>query len=221
MEFIVVCLVVLVLTCFCFISQYVEKTKTKIEKLNNEIEKLRKDVEVGNTFKREIERIEFDKKIKSIPIEDMVISKEHRYKIVGKKIPKILVGDYNIESARNTCGVLMRMGFEVDVVETAEDIIERIKCFKNYDLIITNNEYYGKTHKSNIHSGYHLLSSLKELEDFNIPVIILTVSNKKDELLKEGYNGYIQKLLDEEKVVNTFPNVLKRIKFEKIKSNNS
>lgn len=221
MEFIILILIVFILLCFCFISQYVEKTKVKMEELNSEIDSLKKELETVTIYKREIERIEYDKDIKSIPVDKMGVNKEHNYKVVGKKAPKILVGDYNIESARNTCGVLLRMGFDVEVLETAEDIIERIKCFKNYDLIITNNEYYGRKHKSSINTGSHLLSCLKELDDFNIPVVVLTVSSKEDELLKDGFNGYIQKLLDEEKVVNTFPSILKRIKFEKIKSNNS
>ena len=37
MEFVVVGLGVFIIICFCFISDYVEKTKMKIEELNKEI----------------------------------------------------------------------------------------------------------------------------------------------------------------------------------------
>lgn len=217
MEFVVVGLVVFIIICFCYISEYGEKTKTKIEELNKEIERLNKEVELRDIYKREVERIEFDKEIKSVGIEKMTISKEHKYKVVGKKIPKILIGDYNPSSARNTCGVLMRMGFDVDVVETAEDVIEKVKSFMHYDLIISNNEYYGSKHKSKITSSYQLLDGLKEIEDFDTPVIVLTVSNDREKFLSYGFDEHIQKVLDEEKVMEVFPKVLKKLKFETIK----
>ncbi|MBE6139351.1 MAG: response regulator [Firmicutes bacterium] len=216
MEFVVVGLVVFIIICFCYISEYGEKTKTKIEELNKEIERLNKEVKLRDIYKRELERIEFDKEIKSVGIENMTISKEHKYKVVGKKIPKILIGDYNPSSVRNTCGVLMRMGFDVDVVETAEDVIEKVKSFMHYDLIISNNEYYGSKHKSKITSSHQLLDGLKEIEDFDTPVIVLTVSNDREKFLSYGFNEHIQKVLDEEKVMQVFPKVLKKLKFETI-----
>lgn len=216
MEFVVVGLGVFILICFCFISDYVEKTKNKIEELNKENERLKKEIEIRDIYKREVERIEYDKEIKSIGIDKMTISKEHQYRVVGKKIPKILIGDYNPSSVRNTCGVLMRMGFDVDVVETAEDVIEKVKTFKHYDLIISNNEYYGSKHKSKITKSYELLDKLKEIEDFDTPVIVLTVSNDREKFISYGFNEHIQKVLDEEKVMEVFPKVLKKLKFETI-----
>jgi len=216
MEFVVVGLGVFIIICFCFISDYVEKTKMKIEELNKEIERLNEEVELRDIYKRELERIDYDKEIKSVGIEKMTISKEHQYRVVGKKIPKILVGDYDSFSARNTCGVLMKMGFDVDVVETAEDVIERVKNFMHYDLIISNNEYYGSIHKSKINRSYQLLDELKEIEDFDTPVIVLTVSNDRDKFISYGFNEHIQKVLDEDKVREVFPKVLKKLKFETI-----
>ncbi|MBE5820789.1 MAG: response regulator [Clostridiales bacterium] len=216
MELVVVVLSVFILICFCYISEYGTKTKTKIEELNKEIERLNKEVELRDVYKREVERIEFDKEVKSIGIEKMTISNKHQYRVIGKKKPKILIGDYNLQSVRNTCGVLMRMGFDVDVVETAEDIIERVKSFMHYDLIISNNEYYGSKHKSKITNSYQLLNKLKEIEDFNTPVIVLTVSDDREKFISYGFNEYMQKILDEEKVIEVFPKVLKKIKFETI-----
>ena len=217
MELVVVALSVFILICFCYISEYGTKTKTKIEELNKEIERLNKEVELRDVYKREVERIEFDKEVKSIGIEKMTISNKHQYRVIGKKKPKILIGDYNLQSVRNTCGILMNMGFDVDVVETAEDIIERVKSFMHYDLIISNNEYYGSKHKSKITNSYQLLNQLKEIEDFNTPVIVLTVSDDREKFISYGFNEYMQKILDAEKVIEVFPKVLKNIKFETIK----
>lgn len=220
MEYIVVGLGVFILICFCYISEYSEKTKNKFDELNKEIERLNKEVELRDIYKREVERIDYDKEIKSVGIDKMTISKEHKYRVIGKKIPKILIGDYNPSSARNTCGVLMRMGFDVDVVETAEDVIEKVKTFMHYDLIISNNEYYGSIHKSEITGSYQLFDRLKEIEDFDTPVIVLTVSNDREKFISYGFNEHIQKVLDEEKVIEVFPKVLKKIKFETIKKSN-
>ena len=102
------------------------------------------------------------------------------------------------------------------VVETAEDIIERVKTFMHYDLIISNNEYYGSKHKSKITSSFKLLDELKEIVDFDTPVIVLTVSNDRDKFISYGFSEHIEKVIDEEKIVKTFPKVIKKIKFETI-----
>ena len=58
--------------------------------------------------------------------------------------------------------------------------------------------------------------TLKEIEDFDIPVIVLTVSNDRDKFISYGFSEHIEKVLDEEKIVKTFPKVIKKIKFETI-----
>lgn len=218
MELIIAGLGMFILITFVFISDYVSKTKVELENLHKEVEKL---IEEKNSYKREYERNNYDKEIKSCGLDKMLIIKDLNYKLKSNKNFKILVGDYNKESARNTCGTLLKMGFDVDVVETAEDVIERVKSFMHYDLIITNNEYYGSQHRSTIHDSYLLLKRLREIEDFDTPVIVLTVSNDREEFISYGFNEHIQKLLDENKVMETFKKVFPKMKFEKIKSNKS
>ncbi len=214
MELLVVGLGLFILITFVFISDYVSKTKVELDELHKKVE----DEQVEkNMYKREYERVCYDKEIKSCGIDKMLIIKNINHKLKSNKKFKILVGDYNKESARNTCGTLLKMGFDVDVVETAEDIIERVKSFMHYDLIITNNEYYGEQHHSNIHDSYILLDRLKEIEDFDTPVIVLTVSNDREKFLSYGFNDHIQKLLDENKVMETFKRLFPKMKFEEIK----
>ena len=74
-----------------------------------------------------------------------------------------------------------------------------------------------------LHRNIH---HLKEIEGFNIPVIVLTVSeNERDTFVGYyGFDEYITKLLTQEKVKETFPKIindLKFIKIEKQKSNKS
>ena len=51
---------------------------------------------------------------------------------------------------------------------------------------------------------------------------MLTVShNKRAEFLREGFNEYMTKLLDQDKVIEALPEVFDNLKFIKIKSNTS
>ena len=63
-----------------------------------------------------------------------------------------------------------------------------------------------------------VLDTLKEDEKFDIPIVILTVDhNARDEYLSKGFDDYIEKPLDEEKIKKTFTNLIKDLKFVKIK----
>ena len=67
------------------------------------------------------------------------------------------------------------MGIETEVVPTASDVIDRIQDGKEYDIIITNNVYpQGE-------SGEKVLYTLKEDENFKIPIVILTVDHNARE----------------------------------------
>ena len=90
--------------------------------------------------------------------------------------------------------------------------MERLNKGEKYDLIITNNIY----DRGNC-DGPQLLYELREC-NIKIPIIVLTVShNKRAEFLNEGFNEYMTKLLDQDKVLETLPKVLKKIEFTKQK----
>lgn len=132
----------------------------------------------------------------------------------NKKI-KVLIGDYTDSMAPFTNSVLRNMGIETEVVPTASDIIDRVKDGNDYDLIITNNTY------SNGESGEKVLE-LKEEKDFSIPTVVLTVRhNSRMEFLSAGFDEYIEKPLDEKKVINVFTKFIDGLEFTKIKSNKS
>ena len=132
----------------------------------------------------------------------------------NKKI-KVLIGDYTDSMAPFTNSVLRNMGIETEVVPTASDILDRVKDGNKYDLIITNNTY------SNGESGVKVLE-LKEEKDFSIPIVVLTVRhNSRMEFLSAGFDEYIEKPLDEKKVINVFTKFIDGLEFKKIKSNKS
>lgn len=211
MEVIVVILCLIILVGTVVIFNYAENVQKKIKDLEESINIAQEQKEM---YKREISRFEYDKKVKDCKIDDMIIGKKITHHIKGKDKFKVIVGDYNLSSIRNTCGVLLKMGFDVEAVQKADDIIEQVKNGNDYDLIITNNEY---DRHSNYKQSTDVLDSLKEIKDFEIPIIVLTVSNDRNHFISYGFNEHIQKLLDEEKVMRVFPKVIHNLKFETIK----
>lgn len=129
---------------------------------------------------------------------------------------RILVGDYNKASVSNTTSVLESMGLNVTIANSGVEIIERIKNNESYDLIISNNIY--NTGHCN---GPETLMRLRELDNFNIPVIVLTVSDGKRDMFVNGYgfDEYMVKLLTQEKIIETLPKIFKDLEFTKIESN--
>lgn len=137
-------------------------------------------------------------------------------KYSSNKELKILVGDYNKTSVSNTTLVLESMGLNVTIANSGIEIIERIKNNEKYDLIISNNIY-----NTGHCDGPETLMRLREIDNFNIPVIVLTVSDGKRDMFVNGYgfDEYIVKLLTQEKIIETLPKLFKDLEFTKIESN--
>ena len=143
-----------------------------------------------------------------------IVKINNQYKI-NKEI-NVLIGDYDKMSVSNSVCILESMGLSVTIAKSAIEIMERLNNGEKYDLIITNNIY----DRGNC-DGPQLLYELRNC-NIKIPVIVLTVShNKRAEFLSEGFNEYMTKLLDQEKVKEVLPRIFDDLKFTKIKSNKS
>ena len=70
--------------------------------------------------------------------------------------------------------------------------------------------------------GLNVLKKLKQIGN-TIPVIVLTVSKGKRDMFVNGYgfNEYMEKLLTQDKVMETLPKLFKDLEFTKIESNKS
>ena len=206
-EFVFVLLAVILLTIFIyFIYQSVLEEKKEKERAEKEKEFEKQYQEDMRKIRKENSFV-WNKKVQA------KYNKNIKY-TTNKKI-KVLIGDYTDSMAPFTNSVLRNMGIETEVVPTASDIIDRIKDGNDYDLIITNNTY------SNGESGVKVLE-LKEEKDFSIPVVDLTVRhNSRMEFLSAGFDEYIEKPLDEKKVINVFTKIIDGLEFTKIKSNKS
>lgn len=206
-EFVFVLLAVILLIVFIyFIYQSVLEGKKEKERAEQEKEFEKQYQEDMRKIRKE-NSFAWNKKVQA------KYNKSIKY-TTNKKI-KVLIGDYTDSMAPFTNSVLRNMGIETEVVPTASDIIDRVKDGNDYDLIITNNTY------SNGESSEKVLE-LKEEKDFSIPIVVLTVRhNSRMEFLSAGFDEYIEKPLDEKKVINVFTKFIDGLEFKKIKSNKS
>lgn len=114
---------------------------------------------------------------------------------------KVLIGDYDNTSFKYTNMILSKLGLIVSNSSTTDDIKTRILNGEKYDVIITNNVYkHG--------SGEELVRDLKEIEGFNTPVIIHSIS-EKSEFNGSDFDGYLQKPINKEDVIELFNKILK------------
>lgn len=200
----VVVFVVILIISIYYIYQSAKKNKEEQEKIDKEYaEYERKQVELRINERQE-ESIKWNNKIQTR------FAEKEKYK-TNRPI-KALIGDYINSMAPFTNSKLRIMGIQTEVVPTASDIIDRIKAENKYDIIITNNVYpQGE-------SGQKVLDTLKKDKNFKTPIVILTVDqDARDIYLKRGFDEYIQKPIDEEKIKKIFPKLIKDLRFIKIK----
>lgn len=116
---------------------------------------------------------------------------------------KALVGDYFPFSYANTKMVLQSLGMKVIIEETMNGVKDRILKGEQYDIIFTNNIYQvGGT-------GAQLLKELKEIEGFNTPIIIHTISEKPiQHFLNLGFDGCLKKPIKQEETIQSLKNLL-------------
>lgn len=157
---------------------------------------------------RKKESVKWNKKIQSQYNDKLV-----KFKYESNMKIKVLVGDYTTSMAPYTNSILKSMGIQTEVVPTASDVIDRINSGKKYDFIITNNVY------PKGESGKQVLDTLKAKEGFSTPIIILTIDQDARELYVDelGFDEYIPKPLDVDKVKRVFTKLKKDLKFVKIK----
>lgn len=205
-------LILFLIVCGLIVLIYYIYKSVQEAKQNEEIEKAHEQYEIEQEQRRIKERQKASIKWNS----DIQSKFNGKVKYKTNKPIKALIGDYTTSMAPITNSLLRSMGIETEIVPTASDVIDRITDGKKYDIIITNNVY------SNGESGLNVLYTLKEDENFKIPVVILTIDqDARDRFLNYGFDEYIPKPIDEEKVKEIFPKLIKGLEFTKIKSNKS
>ena len=190
-----------------FIYSIYEENKEQEERVKR-MEEYDKRQKENMEEERKKESIRWNKKIQSEYNDKLV-----KFKYEPNMKIKVLIGDYTTSMAPYTNSILKSMGVDTEVVPTASDVIDRINNGKKYDFIITNNVY------PKGESGKQVLDTLKAKEGFNTPIIILTIDQDARELYVDelGFDEYIPKPLDVDKVKKVFSKFKKDLKFVKIK----
>lgn len=213
MEILTIILTIIILLTLLIVIYNITKLNNEKEELNALITELQdinefKANEIERCYKQ-IENYEKEElKVKTITIGNKEVKKNFIYQ--GKRV---LVGDYEKLSYENTLNVLRSYGITVDIVTKGTDIVDKIRHGYKCDLIFTNNIY------KEGYDGPFILQELKQIDKFNIPVVIHTVSrNKRDYFVNEcGFDDYIEKPLDQENVKKILNKYLGKPKAKKRK----
>ena len=122
---------------------------------------------------------------------------EKQYKEIYNN-KKILVIDDNESSIKIIEKLLKGSNIVIDSSLNGKDAINKIRTKNRYDLILLDEELTSI-------SGSELLSKLKSIRNFNIPVILLSKDNKyeyNEEYLKIGFNDILIKPLKKDNLLN-------------------
>ena len=122
---------------------------------------------------------------------------EKQYKEIYNN-KKILVIDDNESSIKIIEKLLKGSNIVIDSSLNGRDAVNKIRTKNRYDLILLDEELTSI-------SGSELLSKLKSIRNFNIPVILLSKDNKyeyNEEYLKIGFNDILIKPLKKDNLLN-------------------
>ncbi len=134
------------------------------------------------------------KKVKEVPKESKKLD------VKGKKV---LIVDDNAINLKVAARLLSTYKLETEEAESGFECLKKIKEGAKYDLILMD-DMMPKM------SGVETFKKLKNMEDFDIPVVALTanaIAGMKENYLKIGFNDYISKPIDKkelERVLNTY-----------------
>ena len=134
----------------------------------------------------------------------------HKYK-PSKKV-SVLLGDYYEQMAIISNSILESLGCKTTIVPSCEALIQEFMDNPDkYNVIITNNTY------SNNGSGEEVLKAVKKIKK-DIKVIVLTVERNETKYFINviGFDGYLEKPLDQRKAISVLTALIPRLKFKKV-----
>jgi len=109
---------------------------------------------------------------------------------------KILIIDDNKLNLKVTKRLLEPYNASVTLLETGIEAIDLIKENNVFDLILIDQMMPGM-------DGVTTLNNLKEIKEFNTPVVVLTadaIKGRKEEYIKLGFDDYISKPIDKKEL---------------------
>ena len=127
----VITIIVLAITCYSMF----EMNKKAFERVLNLTVNYHSIVGERNAFENEskilenelimLKEFENSERIKK----DFIVTNNTRIKLKETfKGKKLLLGDYNKETLRHSRKIFLSLGFDVDIVTSGDDLIQKIKC---------------------------------------------------------------------------------------------
>ena len=127
--------------------------------------------------------------VKMVSEEESIEKVEEKLDFTGKKV--LLVDDNNL-NLKVAARLLKEYNLEPELIDSGFACLEKIQEGNKYDLILLD-DMMPKM------SGVETFKKLKEINGFNIPVVILTanaIAGMKEKYLEEGFNDYLAKPID-------------------------
>jgi CheY-like chemotaxis protein len=127
-------------------------------------------------------------------VDDVVIvNDEDENEIIDCSKYKIAIVDDDSLDIKVTLKLLKKYNFNIEVIKSTVDFINKIKCEEKYDLVFLD-------HKMPVFDGIKTLKALKQLESYELPKFICftanSVSGAREFYLSNGFDEYLSKPID-------------------------
>ena len=145
---------------------------------------------------QEISRLEAPTDVSSNEVKNIDVDFGHK---------RILVVDDNKLNIKVARKALSSFNFEIDECYDGEECLNKIKAGEKYDLILMD------IMMPNM-NGEVAFSKLKEIPEFNIPVIALTadaIAGSQEKYIKDGFNDYIAKPFNKDQIKEKLIHIFK------------
>ena len=140
--------------------------------------------------------VAIDQKISDVVLDDTTSQLNVVIDLTGKKI---LVVDDNKLNLKVADKLLKNYNVAVTLCNSGHDCIELIETGNKFDIILLDDMMPQM-------SGTETLHQLKQLPDFNIPVVALTanaINGMKEKYLEAGFDDYLSKPIDKNELYKT------------------
>ena len=127
--------------------------------------------------------------VENVKIKEEAINVEEIVDVTGKKI---LVVDDNMVNLKVAARLLRNYNPDITQISSGQECLDKINNGEKYDLILMDDMM---PHMS----GVETFQKLKLMEDFNIPIVILTanaLSGMRENYLGMGFDDYLAKPID-------------------------
>lgn len=180
-------------------SKGISSVKNLMELLDGKLEiesKVGEYTKVTITF---IQSIVEDNKIREM------MNKNKNAEEFSLKGKKILIVDDNKLNLKVTSRLLTAYELDVTLLESGEECISLVNEQNNFDLILMDQMMPGL-------DGISAMNKLREIKDFNTPIVVLTadaMEGQKEKYIASGFDDYISKPIDKSELSRVLKKFLK------------